>query len=151
MKKLILPALIAIVLFACNSGANNSTVNADSLALVERQNALKDSANFTTAEWLDSTTKDLGKVKKGQTIEIPYTIKNTGDKPLIISSVEPACGCTVADKPEKPIMPGSEEKIVARFNSESQGLGVHVKDVTVRANTTPFTDHTLNFKVEVTE
>ncbi len=129
-------------------GTESKTSN-DSLAIAEKQNALKDSSNFTTAQWMDSTTKDLGKVKQGQVIEIPYTIMNTGDKPLIISQVQPGCGCTVAEKPEKPIMPGKEEKIVAKFDSKGQNPGVHVKNVTVKANTKPFTDHLLNFKVEV--
>ena len=151
MKKLILPAIAAIALIACNSTADNTPVNEDSLALVQKQNALQDSANFTTVQWIDSTSKDLGQVKKGQVIEIPYTIKNTGDKPLIISDVLPSCGCTVADKPEKPIMPGNEEKVIAKFDSQGQANGVHVKNITVRANTTPFTDHVLNFKVDVVD
>ena len=151
MKKFLFSGIIAFAMISCNSDADNKNLNQDSLALVQKQSALKDSANFTTAEWVDSTSKDQGKVKKGQVIEIPFTIKNTGDKPLIISEVIPGCGCTVADKPEKPIMPGSEEKIVAKFNSEGQSNGVHVKNITVKANTKPFTDHVLNFKVDVTD
>lgn len=149
MKKILLPLVAGVILIACNSASENANLNQDSLALVQKQNALKDSSNFTTVEWIDSTSKDQGKVKKGQTIEIPYTIKNTGDKPLVISEVIPGCGCTVADKPEKPIMPGGEEKIIAKFNSEGQSTGIHNKNITVKANTKPFTDHVLNFKVDV--
>lgn len=151
MKKLIFSILAGVVIVACNSNADNAAQNQDSLDQVQKANALSDSANFTTVEWTDSISRDLGKIKKGQVIEIPYTVKNTGDKPLIISEVVPACGCTVADKPEKPIMPGNEEKIIAKFNSESQAAGMHMKNVTVRANTKPFTEHVLSFKVEVTE
>lgn len=151
MKKFIFPVFAAMVLIACNDAASGSAEQKDSVTIAEKQNALKDSANFTTAEWTDSVNQDLGKVKKGQTIEIPYTIKNTGTKPLIISSVEPGCGCTVADKPEKPIMPGSEEKIIAKFDSKNQATGPHSKSIIVRANTSPATDHMLSFKVEVVD
>ena len=151
MKKLIFSVLAGMVIVACNSNADNSAQNQDSLDQVQKANALSDSVNFTTAEWTDSTVRDLGKIKKGQVVEIPYTIKNTGEKPLIISEVIPGCGCTVADKPEKPIMPGKEEKIVSKFNSAEQAIGVHVKNITVKANTTPFTEHVLTFKVDVVE
>lgn len=150
MKRLAFVIFSASVLIACNSGNSQSGEGApltDSL----KQEALKDSSNFTTLEWVDSTYKDLGNVKMGQVVEIPFVVKNTGDKPLIITSVEPGCGCTVADKPEKPILPGQEEKIVAKFNSEGQSEGAHTKTVTVNANTQPMTQHTLSFKVNVTK
>lgn len=151
MKKLVFPLIVAITLGACNSNSASSNVDSDSLTKVENDQALKDSANFTTVEWLDSTSKDLGKVKKGQVIEIPFTFKNTGEHPLIVANIAVGCGCTVAEKPEKPIMPGKEDKIVAKFDSENQSTGVHVKNLTVQTNTKPFTEQVLNFKVDVTE
>ena len=90
-------------------------------------------------------------IKKGQKVEVTYHFKNTGDKPLIINSVNPGCGCTIAEKPEKPILPGKEDKIVAVFNTESQAVGTQIKQVHVSANTTPATEHTLTFKGEVYE
>lgn len=151
MKKLLLPLIVGVVLLACNGNGESSNVNLDSLNRAKNEQAMKDSANFTSVEWVDSTSKDLGEVKQGQIVEIPYTIKNTGDKPLIIAYIMPSCGCTVAEKPEKPIMPGKEEKIIAKFDSKGQSPGVHVKNITVQANTKPFNDHVLNFKVDVTE
>ncbi|MFV0606243.1 MAG: DUF1573 domain-containing protein [Niabella sp.] len=149
MKKIIIPIAIIITLLACNSTENNAP--ATPLTAEEKVSSLQDSANFTTAEWIDSTSKNVGKVKKGQVVEIPYTIKNTGDKPLIISEVRPGCGCTVAEKPEKPIMPGEEEKIVAKFDSQHQNAGAHMKNVVVKANTKPLTEYVLNFTVDVVE
>ena len=155
MKHLILILGLAVAFTACKNSEKekNPTLVTNQNIAVNNQpvnNALSDSANYTTVEW-SQTNKDLGKVKKGQTVEIPYTVKNTGDKPLIIVSVIPGCGCTVAEKPEKPIMPGKEEKIVAKFNSENQAVGTHSKTITVSANTKPATDHMLTFKVEVVE
>lgn len=150
MKRLILLISAATAIMSCNNNGGNKNAEAplsDSL----KQVALKDSSNFTTISWTDSTFKDLGNVKEGQTVEIPFVVQNTGDKPLIISSVQPGCGCTVAEKPEQPILPGKEDKIIAKFNSTSQSEGAHTKTVTVTANTKPFTQHTLSFRVNVTK
>jgi uncharacterized protein YpmB len=151
MKRLVLIISAAAALVACNSNGENKTTSDAPLTDSLKQEALKDSSNFTTISWVDSTYKNLGDVKKGQVVEIPFVVKNTGDKPLIISSVQPGCGCTVAEKPEKPVLPGKEEKIVAKFNSEGQSEGSHTKTVVVTANTKPFTQHTLTFQVNVTK
>ncbi|MGE9310224.1 DUF1573 domain-containing protein [Niabella sp. CJ426] len=151
MKRLVLIISAAAALVACNSNGENKTASDAPLTDSLKQEALKDSSNFTTISWVDSTFKNLGDVKKGQVVEIPFVVKNTGDKPLIISSVQPGCGCTVAEKPEKPVLPGKEEKIVAKFNSEGQSEGTHTKTVVVTANTKPFTQHTLTFQVNVTK
>lgn len=154
MKRILLILSCSAAIAACNSnGSNNATKISANTILSDslKQESMKDSANFTTVEWIDSTFHDVGDVKKGQIVEIPYVVKNTGNKPLIISSVSPGCGCTVAEKPERPIMPGKEEKIVAKFNSEAQPTGEHSKNVIVVANTKPTTQHALIFKVNVTE
>ncbi len=151
MKRLVLIISAAAALVACNSNGENKTTSNAPLTDSLKQEALKDSSNFTTISWVDSTYKNLGDVKKGQVVEIPFVVKNTGDKPSIISSVQPGCGCTVAEKPEKPVLPGKEEKIVAKFNSEGQSEGSHTKTVVVTANTKPFTQHTLTFQVNVTK
>lgn len=151
MKRLVLIISAAAALIACNSNDENKTTGDAPLTDSLKQEALKDSSNFTTISWVDSTYKNLGDVKIGQVVEIPFVVKNTGDKPLIISSVQPGCGCTVAEKPEKPVLPGKDEKIVAKFNSEGQSEGTHTKTVVVTANTKPFTQHTLTFQVNVTK
>jgi len=40
---------------------------------------------------------DLGSVPKGEKITHDFVIKNEGDADLMITNVQPACGCTVAD------------------------------------------------------
>ncbi|AHF14421.1 DUF1573 domain-containing protein [Niabella soli] len=146
MKKILFPFIIAALFVACNSTSGRP---GDKISSEQKETALKDSANFTTVAWADSTFKDVGNVKKGQIVEIPFTVKNTGDKPLVIASVQPGCGCTLAEKPEAPVLPGKEGKIVAKFNSEGQSEGAHTKNMVVHANTKPFTETVLNFKVNV--
>jgi len=108
-----------------------------------------DPANYTTIEWIDSTVKDLGKLKQGQEVEITWRFRNSGNKSLVIENVTAGCGCTIPEKPEQPFAPGQEGVIKAKFNGS--GSGMISKNVTVTANTTPQTVHQLLFTGEIKE
>lgn len=92
-----------------------------------------DTANYTTIEWLD-TTVNFGTLKEGDSIRMTYRFKNTGSKPLLISQVRPACGCTIANYSEEPVLSGEESEIVANFNSEGHP-GFTNKTIQVVSNT----------------
>jgi hypothetical protein len=152
MKKIFLFCLIAAVVSACKSNGRNTPGTAGddkTLTAEEKQQAISDSANFTSIRWLDSTTKNLGKLVKDQTIEISFRFKNSGTKTLIIEDVSAPCGCTIPEKPEKPIAPGEEGIIKAKYNGS--GHGTISKQIYLKANTTPTTDHTLTFTGEIQE
>jgi hypothetical protein len=146
MKKIIF-VLVAAGLFACQT-ADKKPVK--ELTQAEKDIAAKDSANFTRIQWLDSTFQDLGKVKEGQVVEVSYRFKNAGTKNLVIADVRASCGCTVPEKPEKPVAPGEEGVIKAKFDSKNRPKGENRKDVFVTANT-PENSIQLSFKVEITE
>src|SRR4051812_42951661 len=88
----------------------------------------KDSTQYTKLTWLDSTTRDFGSISEGQKLEVAYRFLNSGNKPLIIARVQPSCGCTVAEQPDEPIMPGKEGVIKASFNSEGR-VGINHKKI----------------------
>ena len=115
------------------------------------QEALKDTASYTTIEWVDSVHTDLGKISEGQSIEISWQFKNTGTKPLIIQNVTAGCGCTIAEKPEQPVSPGENGVIKAKFNSAGQGAGHVQKSVTVIANTKGNVNHALSFSADISK
>ncbi|MBL7742043.1 MAG: DUF1573 domain-containing protein [Chitinophagaceae bacterium] len=143
-------ALIAITgLAACQNADTKATDPGKKLTQEEKDKAIKDSANFTSIQWLDSAFQDLGKVKEGRVVEVSYRFKNAGNHPLIISDVTAGCGCTTPDKPQAPIMPGEESMIKAKFDSKGR-VGENQKSVYVTANTVPMNNHTLSFRVEVT-
>jgi hypothetical protein len=146
--KRVLVVLCVAGLFACQTADEKTSLP---LTQEQKDKAATDSANFTTIEWLDSTVKDLGQIKEGQVVEVSYRFKNTGDKPLIIAGVSASCGCTVPEKPEKPIAPGQEEVIKAKFDSKGRPKGENRKDVFVTANTKPQSSTQLSFKVVITE
>jgi hypothetical protein len=136
--------MFCTLLTACNSGDKKS----NEASKMDQQNAINDSANLTTIEWLDSAHQDLGKIKEGQTIDISWRFKNTGDKPLIVSNATASCGCTVAEKPEQPIAPGEESLIKAKFDSHGRE-GEQRKQVFVTANTKNNINQELSFQVVV--
>ncbi len=107
-----------------------------------------DNANLTSIEWIDTPVKDLGKLKKDQTIEITWRFRNNGDKPLVIENVTAGCGCTIPEKPQQPFAPGEEGLIKASFNGA--GSGAISKSVTVTANTSP-NIHNLTFTGDIKE
>jgi hypothetical protein len=106
-----------------------------------------DPASLTTMQWMDSVINS-GTVLEGTKLEVVFRFKNTGEKPLVIESAQPSCGCTIADKPEKPIMPGQEGQIKAIFNSQGR-TGANHKTITVHANTSPSGSHMVEFNVTV--
>lgn len=61
-----------------------------------------------------------------------FKFTNTGQAPLIINNVQSSCGCTVAKKPGKPIMPGESEVIKVRYNTNR--AGAFRKTITVHSN-----------------
>ena len=143
--------LIGLLLAGLFIGCNNRTNDKKSpLAINTNQNdaALKDSANFTSIQWLDSLDKNFGKIAEGQKLEVSFSFKNTGDKPLVITRVQPSCGCTIAEQPSEPIAPGGQGTIKASFNSEGR-MGVNHKTLSVYANTKLTQVHELHFEVEV--
>ena len=150
MKKLlfVLTVLALISTVACKTNDKKSS-DASSLSQEEKTRIGNDSANFTSIEWLDSTNANLGKVKEGAIVEVAYRFKNSGNKVLVVEDVTAGCGCTVPEKPEKPIAPGEESVIRAKFDSKGKA-GTQNKYITVTANTTPSKQQVLQFTVEVT-
>lgn len=102
---------------------------------------------LTTIEWLDSS-KNLGKISQGQKLQIAFRFRNSGKNPLVIESVRPSCGCTVAEYPKEPIQPGQEAQITGSFDSNGRE-GLQHKEISVTANTEGSTEHKLIFEVDI--
>jgi hypothetical protein len=148
MKKVVIILMACISLAACQTNEKKAT--GVEIPKEERDKALKDSANFTTVQWLDSTYKDMGKVKEGQQVEVSFRFKNTGTKNLIIDDVTASCGCTVPEKPQQAFAPGQEGMIKAKFDSKGKPVGEARKEVYVTANMSPSITQMLTFRVEIT-
>jgi hypothetical protein len=84
-------------------------------------------------EWT-STTVDFGKIEQGKPVSAQFEFKNPTMVPLLISSVRPTCGCTIADYPKEPILPGKSGKIAVTYNAAAGG--VFTKAIVVTSNAT---------------
>ena len=69
----------------------------------------------------DKTTYEYGTVKNGADGHRMFTVKNTGDKPLILSKVQASCGCTTPEWSQDPIMPGKTAEIKVGYNTTLTG------------------------------
>ncbi|MEC5157741.1 DUF1573 domain-containing protein [Chryseobacterium sp. MP_3.2] len=80
----------------------------------------------------DKTTYDYGNIKMGADGHRMFTVKNTGDKPLIISKVQASCGCTTPEWSQDPIMPGKTAQIKVGYNTTI--VGPFAKNIEVYSN-----------------
>ncbi len=138
---------IALVLFVVlfSQSCRQNDVKAHGTASMQLP---KDSSQYTNLTWLDSTVRDFGTISEGQKLEVAYRFLNSGDKPLIVARVQPSCGCTVAEQPDEPILPGKEGVIKATFNSEGR-IGINHKKIYVIANTRGVQSNEVEFSVQV--
>jgi hypothetical protein len=141
MRVVVLVFIMGSWLISCRQSDTKSN-NGSSMQLP------KDSSLNTKITWLDSTTRDFGSIPEGQKLEVAYRFMNSGNKPLIIARVQPSCGCTVAEQPDEPIMPGKEGVIKASFNSEGR-IGINHKKIYVIANTGGSQSNEIEFRVLV--
>lgn len=96
----------------------------------------------------EKTEHDFGTIKEGEIVSYTFKFKNTGEAPLIISKVQPSCGCTAPDWSKEPIPVGGEGFVKVEFDSNGKP-NIQNKSVTVTANTWPQA-MTLRFKAMVT-
>ena len=129
VKKYILFLLVCAGIISCDVRRKDKI--ADDIE-TQKALALKDS---TTVQIIDSAY-NFGKVTDGEKVEYSYRFKNTGNKPLVIIQATASCGCTVPQKPEKPILPGETGFIKIVFDSKGR-VGEAHKTISIISNAKP--------------
>lgn len=132
--------LIVIFAIAIVTGCNNNTsedraVGADVLdnpaTLTGKKIDKMPEISFEETEF------EAGDISQGEILNYVYKFKNTGNAPLVLSSVSASCGCTVAKNyPKGKILPGEGGEIAVEFNSDNKWGELDVS-ITVAANTIP--------------
>jgi hypothetical protein len=150
MKKYFLFAVLPFTILSCDVKRKDRIAddsNLDSLQLVqkrkedavkmEEQKKANEEAmkNATTVQVIDSV-HNFGTIVQGEKVEFNYSFKNTGTNPLVIFNATATCGCTVPEKPEKPILPGETGFLKVVFNSSGK-RGHNEKEITVNSNASP--------------
>ena len=118
---------LGAILFSCNIRNTKPKI-----IMANDTDTFKDT---TTVQIIDSVY-NFGKVVDGEKVTYSFKFRNSGQKPLIVSSAIASCGCTVPEKPEAPIPPGEIGFLKVVFDSKSRVGDVH-KDITVISNAYP--------------
>lgn len=79
---------------------------------------------------------DFGTIKQGESATHEFEFTNTGTEPIIISTAQGSCGCTVPIWPKEPIAKGQKSTIKVTFNSAGK-MGMQDKMVTINSNAKP--------------
>ena len=75
---------------------------------------------------------DFGKIPQGKPVTTQFLYTNVGEEPLILTSVQPTCGCTIADYTKTPVKKGDKGIIKITFNAPV--VGVFNKTIVVTSN-----------------
>lgn len=137
MRILSIFSMCFLLISACNGVENNANGNKPGA----------DSLLATSVSW-EKQEIDYGKITEGQKLDVIYHFTNTGERPLIISKVEPSCGCTVAETPGEPIAPGKQGVIKGSFDSNGR-VGTQHKTLNVYSNAKGPNPQQLVFTLEV--
>jgi hypothetical protein len=80
----------------------------------------------------ETTSIELGSLKKGIPVEAIFEFTNTTSEPLILAEVKAGCGCTSVDYPKEPVLPGKAGKIKATYDARTPGN--FSKTISVKTN-----------------
>ena len=95
----------------------------------------------------EKETHDFGSIPQNKAASYDFKFSNTGDAPIIITEVKPACGCSVAEFTRTPIKPGESGVITVTYNAAASGP--FTKQFTVKSNTkTPIKTLTVKGSVD---
>lgn len=121
MKKIVTTSLLVLstVLFvSCKEENASSKVKKENIDSAKKRDIeiSKGSAEIQ----FDQTNYDFGTVNEGVVVEAKFIVTNPGKTDLVISKVQPSCGCTVPVWPKEPIKPGESAEVLAKFNTSGK-------------------------------
>ncbi len=128
--------LVCLAIISCKENAS-SKINTENLETAKERDEIINLGSpiieFDTMEY------DFGTIVEGAVIDGVFKVTNKGKVDLIISKVQPSCGCTTPDWTKDPIRPGETGEIKFSFNSNGR-VGKQNKSITVVSNTEKMTE-----------
>jgi hypothetical protein len=129
------------VLAGCKSGT--STGEETITPSVVNNPATANEGNKTDPEAIpvftfEKDNHEFGVIQQGEKVTYAFKFQNTGKAPLVISSANASCGCTVPEYSKNPVKPGESGFVTVTFDSEGKS-GMTSKTITLIANTVPNT------------
>ena len=80
-----------------------------------------------------SMSHDFGTIIEGEMVVCYFDYENSGERELVIKSVETTCGCTTPDWSREPLKQGEKERLKIIFDAKGRS-GAQRKVVTVASN-----------------
>ena len=103
----------------------------------ESPQAPSDAGTPVTTVSVSSAEADLGTFPWQDPRTCTFTLRNTGDRPLVIHDVTTSCGCLTVDYPEEPARPGEELTLRAHYRADSRGTVLKSMQVYCNAQGSP--------------
>ena len=133
IKYLIFVAVMALFTLPSCNNSGDGKLSTD--LVTSPKSATEDSEKQAVIKF-DNEWHDFGTLLQGEVVTYSFHFTNTGNMPLIISSVRSSCGCTVGDYPRQPIEPGKTGAIKVTYDSKGHH-GFQSRTLTVMTNTLP--------------
>ncbi|HRP89840.1 MAG TPA: DUF1573 domain-containing protein [Edaphocola sp.] len=80
-----------------------------------------------------NNTHNFGTVKEGPQVSYSFEFSNVGKQPILIQEVSASCGCTTADWPKTPVLPGKSGKITVKYATSGR-VGPIDRSVYIKSN-----------------
>ena len=127
--------LTLIICFGCNNNSKKTDVN-----IVRNPLTASDNSNEVKMPRVEILNEiiNFGEIKQGEIFNAEFIIKNVGNAPLLIRSVNGSCGCTVPKWTSEELDSGSSTIINVAFDSSGKS-GQQRKTVALVTNAIPST------------
>lgn len=126
--KFVLYLSFLVILSGCEGFVNRNAGNKKKANTIINK-ALKNDPEIT----FETLEHDFGKVRAGEKAGWYFRYKNTGGKPLLITSASASCGCTVPEYQKEPVLPGEEGFIKVVFDTSGRS-GKQTKTIILETN-----------------
>ena len=88
-------------------------------------------------------------ILQGQTLDLVFPVTNTGDNPLVIHEIQTSCGCIIADRKSRIIVPPERTQHIRLTYNSNKNVGAVDHTVWVYGNILPAGVLKLRFDVNV--
>lgn len=84
----------------------------------EETTGTNEGINLMTEVSIDNTSLSLGNFDWRKVQKVVFTLKNTGNKPLVIDAVSTSCGCIEVEYDKEPVRPGASITLYVAYKAE---------------------------------
>ena len=105
---------------AIGNPINNPKVKELYLKIIQGEKVAqeKETEVINTKVAIDKTSISLGRFNWQKEQKVTFTLKNTGNKPLVVQDINTSCGCTSVSYSKEPVQPGRELKLEVTYKAE---------------------------------